>query len=458
MKQHQLLWLSVVILSALLTSCKKDDLSQLPTSFPRKQLVELFTSQDCMYCPNGIQQIGEAIKGKESRYVRLYYAYGDNSDDFTIYPNKQLAAELGVTNLPSMLYNRNTWTWDEQIGVTAEGKVFHPYYFSQLVSEPAATTTVSVNIKTTYDASTRQSDITISGKNIGDKRDLTLFVMLKESGLHAAQEDAYNTWDGWSDYVHNNVVRAYLNTNKGQVLEFDSLDYKVNIDYELYHSYEADNCMVVAFLIDNATGEVVNAEETPLVSGTKGGADFVSEGITAVPVSDNFPETMALPSSKTDVQYLTAQYYTADYTLNGHTVVEIMMLSSDLMYIQNRIYLPMAILYVVTDGDGSTLPTGTFNFSTSGDINTAVAGQKIEEEFTYYGSEFFIAKNEELNKGYIVGYEWLLTSGTLTITENSITYEATTLSGNHVRGSFSGTVTHFTSEEMPQRRPAIPAP
>ena len=452
MKKQNLLMVSVCAVLTLFPSCKKSDSNQLPTSFPRKHLIEQFTSQSCQYCPNGTRLIDEAIKGKENQYVRLNYYYGENSDDFTIYTTKQLATELNVVSLPCMLYNRAVWDWEEQAGVTASAQLVHPYYFSQFISKPAATTTVSVKINTEYDDATRQAIIKVSGKNIGEQKDLTLVVMLKESGLHAEQMDSYNTWNGWSDYVHNNVVRTYLNTYKGQVVEFDGIEYEETIDYELYKSYDADNCSVVAFLIDSTTGEVLNAEEAPLVSGTKGGADFVSEGITAVPVPENFPETMDMPSSQTNVQYLTAQYYMADYRLNGHNVVEIMMLSADLYDIQGWKYLPTAILYVVTDGDGSTLPTGTFAFSTTGDVNTAVAGQKIEEEYTYYGSEFFLAKYSDLLQGYIRGFEWLLTSGTLTITANTITYEATTLSGKKISGSFSGEITHFTGEEMPKRR------
>ena len=56
------------------------------------------------------------------------------------------------------------------------------------------------------------------------------------------------------------------------MLEFNGADYEVSMDYELYESYNADNCSVVAFLTDNTTGEVINAAETPLVSGTDGGA------------------------------------------------------------------------------------------------------------------------------------------------------------------------------------------
>lgn len=452
MKHPTLLFLALGTVLTFLPSCKKDDSSQLPTSFPRKQLIEQFTSQDCPYCPNGTRLIDEAVKGNESRYVRLNYYYGNTYDDFTIYPTKQLAEELNVSSLPSMMYNRSVWQWEEQPGVTASAQLVHPYYFSQLISRPAATTDISVQIKTSYDPSTRQSTITVSGKNIGEKKDITLVIMLKESGLHAEQQDSYNTWNGWEDYVHTDVVRNYLNTYEGQVLEFDGINYNVSFDYELYKSYNADNCSVVAFLIDNRTGEVLNAEETPLVSGTKGGSDFAAEGVKAVPVSDTYPETVSLPASHKNVQYLTAQYFPADYTVNGNTVIEIMMLSADVCDIEGKKYLPVAVLYVVTDGDGSTLPQGTFDFSTTGEANTALAGQRVEEEFTYYGSEFFLAKYDRLDQGYIDGYEWLLTSGTLTIETNSITFHATSLSGNELNGSFSGSITRYTGNDLSRRR------
>lgn len=435
MKHTTLFCLALCAAVTLLSSCKKDDSSQVPTSFPRKMLIEQFTAQNNPYCPNETQRIDKALQERKSQTVRLSYHIGDNSDDFTYYTNYQLADALQVTETPTTLCNRTILDRNSQEPLPA-----------------ATTTSVSVHISTTYDDATRRAVITISGKNIGEKRELTLVAILKESGLHAAQQDASNTWNGWSDYVHNNVARTFLNTYKGQVLEFNGINYEVTLDYELYKTYNADNCSVVAFLIDNLTGEVVNAEETPLVSGTKGGADFVSEGITAVPVPETYPETMPLPSSQSNIQYLTAQYNLSNYTIHGNSMVEIMLLSANLYDINGWKYLPTAILYVVTDGDGSTLPIGTFDFSTTGEVNTALAGQKIEEEFNYYGSEFFLAKYTDLLDGYIRGYEWLLTSGTLTITENSITYEATTLSGNKIRGFFSGTISHYTGEDLPRRR------
>ena len=452
MKPQSICLTYVCVMLTLFSACKKEESTPLPTSFPRKQLIEQFTSQDCSYCPNGTNLIDEAISGRETQYVRLSYYCGNIYDDFTISTNVKVASALNISTMPSMLYNRAQWDWEEQTGVTASGKVMHPYYFSQFVSKAATTTTVSISINTAYDEATRMADITISGKNIGENQDINLVVMLKESGLHAVQQDSYNTWKGWADYVHNNVVRTYLNTYKGQTLEFDGINYKVSLDYELYKSYNADNCSVVAFLVDNNTGEVINAEETPLVSGTKGGSDFVSEGIKAVSVPESYPEVMAIPNSQANTQFLTAQYYLSNYTVNGNKVIEILMLSTNFYESQGSKYLPTATLYIVVDDDGSNLPIGTFQLSTSGEPGTAWAGQKIEEEFTYYGSEFILANYKDLNDGYINGFEWLLTSGSVTITDNSISFDATTLSGYHVTGSFSGQITHFTDDEMPIRK------
>ena len=451
MRRHHLFVLPLFACVVLIYGCKSKDQETNPTDFPRKQLIEMFTDQDSPYCPQGTEQIDEAVEGNESKYVRLNYYYGSTYDDFTIYYTKNLAKELGVELLPSMLYNRSLWDWDDE-GTKESGKVMHPYFFNQFISRPSSKADVSVNVSTTYDASTRMSSIKVSGKTLSGDTDLTLTIILKESGLHARQLDASRTWEGWEDYVHNNVVRNFLNTYKGQVLEFNGADYEVSMDYELYESYNADNCSVVAFLTDNTTGEVINAAETPLVSGTDGGASFKTEGIKAVKVPETYPETMALPANYSNVEYLTAQYYLSNYKAGGNNVVEIMMLSTELYTYKRAQYIPVATLYIVVDNDGSTLPVGTFELSSSGKPNTALAGTKVEEKFTYYGSEMFLADYSLLNKGYLKGFEWLLASGSITISESSVSYEATTLSGNKVKGSFTGTITHFTGEEAPGRR------
>ena len=457
MKRQSLLCLFIISLLVMVAGCQKDykepDSPSLPTSFPRKQLIEMFTSQDCSYCPRGTQLISAAIGGNENKYVRLVHHYGDIYDDFTLPNISKLATDLDITFLPSMLYNRSFWDYEDENGDATSGKVMHPYYFSQFISQAVSTALVSVNISSAYDEQTRKSVIKVSGKNLGDNKDISLTVALKESGVLATQQDSYNTWAGWEEYVHCDVVRTYLNPYTGQALEFNGMDYEVSLDYELYKSYNPYNCSVVAYLTDNTTGEIINAEETPLVSGTEGGKDFEAKGVKAVKVSDNYPESVALPEKYSDVEFLTAQYYLADEQVNGHNVVEIMMLSSDLYQIKEANYIPLTLLYLVVDNDGSALPVGTFPISTSGEPNTVWAGARDVDNYKYYGSEFYLAKYSELNRGYISGFEWLLTSGSVTITENTITYEATTLTGSKVTGSFSGEITHFTEEEeMPRRK------
>jgi hypothetical protein len=150
----------------MFSGCKKKESEPLPTSFPRKQLIEQFTSQDCTYCPNGTRQIDDVVEGNEKKYVRLNYYYGSNYDNFTVYSTKQLATDMEITSMPCMLYNRSLWEWEDENGVMASGKKMHPYYFSQVATDAATTTTASVNINTVYDAATHNVSIKVSGKNV----------------------------------------------------------------------------------------------------------------------------------------------------------------------------------------------------------------------------------------------------------------------------------------------------
>ncbi len=449
----KLILLPIVLLVALF-GCKPKDSEPADDTNKRKQLVEMFTAESAGYCPNGTRQIYNAISGKENQYVILNYYYGSIYENYTGDTINDFAEEIGVKQLPSMMLNRQEWVTEDDQEDEDGDQLFHPYYFADLTSETSSTATATIKINCTYEPATRTVKAVVSGKRLNEQQSLSLTAIIKESGLHSEQVDYLGTWEGWKDYNHCNVVRHFFTSYKGDTLDFSGNDYTVTFTYDLYYSYIPENCTVVAFLTDNTTGEVLNAEEAPLVPGTTGGLDMKSEGVTAEEVPDTYPEYFTFPAQSANAVYSTAQYYKSEYIVNGHNVAELMMLSVDYSSIEGRLHMPVATFYFIVDDDGNTLPMGTFNFSHTGEVNTAWAGEKNEAQYEYYGSQIHMVTYNNLQNGYLTGYHWLADKGTITITDNTITFSITSLAGSKINGSFAGEIKHLTLDELPARRKA----
>lgn len=452
MKNQFFVLLTVAAMVATITGCNKEESDpKIPESFPRKQLIEHFTGQDCGFCPYGMDLISEAIKGNETGYVWISNHAGYADDDYTIAESKKLVSKFGVNSAPAIMLNRETWEYEDENGAAQKGKVVHPYFLQNYTSQVKKTADASVEISNEYDAATRTLNITVSGQAVDMNVLYSLTVALKESGLHGAQADYYNTWEGWEDFVHTNVVRAYLTDFAGDPIGFKKNAYSVTYSIVLDKAWIADNCSVIAFLTQDATGEVINAEEAPVVSGTKGGQDQEHKGITKVAVPDTYPEYSAVPTQAADMTYNGAGFYYAGRFSDGTNVVALQMTSNSAFQSQGYTLLPVAIIYIVVEGDGTTLPIGTFEFKQTPTKGAAWAGFRDEANYQLQGSSFYLAISDYLQLGYLFGMQWMMSNGSITIAENSISYDVTTLIGSNIKGSYSGAIQNYNQASASKR-------
>ena len=431
------------------------DTTTLPESFARKQLIEHFTGEDCGYCPMGMDYIDKAIKGKESQYVWLSNHSGYADDEFTITESKRIASKFNVDGAPSIMLNRVKWTYTGDNGPESS-VVLHPYYLSELTRKVSATTTASVIINNTFDAAAKELKINISGQSINNE-ELQLVVAVKESGLHGPQADYYNTWEGWQDFVHTNVVRAYVSSYLGDTVHLSNHAYKNEYTLTWNEAWNADNSSVVAFII-NKSGEVLNAEEAPVVSGTTGGSDFHHEGVTAVPVPDTYPEYDTLPAGAQNVTFKNMQFSYAG-KLGNNKVFEVILIALNKIKYNGANTQPLAVIYVIADPSAKTnaLPTGTFEINSTQQAGTVWAGYRNDAEFDVNGSMLYLAQTTYLTQGYIVGNRWLLTDGTVTISNDYVQYTSTTLTGTAVTGVYGTAPANMQQryEHITPLRPAI---
>lgn len=256
------------------TACNEQGLSSDP--YTKKHLIEEFTSQDCIYCPYGMDIVHEFI-GDDKNWILVLHHAGFSVDNFTVSGSRIISSALGVSGAPSM-------TVDRTITKTVDGNqlVFHPAYLSADFNRAQydAKTYASLKLNNTYNASTRTVQVRISGTlNTDDHPSLYLTVLLKESGMVDYQGDYRESSRGWTEFRHTNAVRAYMSTPKGDEVMVNNNYYSAVYTLTLDEKWVPENCMVVAFLSEEFK-PVVQAEQAPVVPGSKGGADILYGGIT----------------------------------------------------------------------------------------------------------------------------------------------------------------------------------
>ena len=417
----QLHFLALIALSALFfTACDPNNPSgPIPDSFPKKHLIEEFTGQDCGYCPYGMDCIHEYI-ANDTNWVLVLHHAGYSQDHFTITGNTTVATALGVQGAPQIAINRAKT--DYRAG---KDIVFHPGYLEYTSKSQFDTETyASINIANTYNANSRELKVKISGQvTQKDIAEMTLTVLVKESGMIDYQQDYYNTFEGWQEFRHTNAVRAFLTDAKGDLVTVDKQSYRAEYTLQLDAKWVPENCIVVAFLSENFK-PVIQAEQKSVVAGTKGGADIQHGGVKAVPVSDFYPEVDAengplYYSGKEVDTLLVSNASYQSYSQYGFNFWQISAVNTaNAFKVLGTNCIRYASLYLFTETSQTAIPTGTYELNLSQTPGSAYAGFRDDEEMYIGGSTFYYTSKSYWNQGYLVpSAQWLIADGALTITD-----------------------------------------
>ena len=401
----------------------------VPPSFPKKHLIEHFTGEACGYCPYGMDFVQEYLKEKTD-FIWVSHHAGYADDQYTIAGNKTLAKKLGVTGAPMVVLDRTKQKYvDESTRRQTTSLVFHPAYLSALLTELEDSTYASVAIEHTFDVATRNLNIVVNGL-VADTTisELLLTVLIKENNLIGTQADYVNSWDGWTEFRHNKVVRTFITAPLGDKITVEKQQYADTLTITLDEAWNADNCVIVAYITPSTNQPIINAEQASVVANTTGGEEFLCEGITMKEVPASFPEEGA---PVTDVVF--NQIYTEAGTLqNGVPYLGVQLLSTTTVTYQGYKEYPLAILYLI---GYSKLTAGTYPLEYTFKANTAVSGEKFEEEFALDGSMLYYAYSD--GQYLYPDAQWLLHEGTITVgTNGSIVIKATTLNGSPFKGTY----------------------
>ncbi len=250
------MWKSSLLLFILvLVSCDEQRriIEPFIPSGDRVVLLEEFTGKGCTNCPKGSREIENLLVTNPNNLiaVSIHAGFFANPLQFNLgqydlrAPQSQELLELlgPIDGYPSGVVNRTAVNGSIQLSANQWASAIT----QQLQTAPA----VELSISKTYDANTRELNVTVSGiAKQSVSGDLRLSVMLTESGIIDAQDDQ-EAGGIVPNYVHNHVLRNMLTPASGTPV-FSSLNtgqsfsqsYTTTIDI----GWNSVNMEIIAFI------------------------------------------------------------------------------------------------------------------------------------------------------------------------------------------------------------------
>ena len=378
---------------------------EVPSSFPRKYLIEHFTGDQCGYCPYGMYSIMEYSANTTTPCIWVSHHYGFNNDEYTIPESAKIGSTCGVQGAPSMAMNRTK--------VMGTAIAFHPGYLVEdgmaetITSKCDTTAEASVVIEHTYNAETRQLDVTVSGQVANTTTtEYLLTVLIKENGLIGKQADYYWSWKtaGYKEFMHPCVVRDLLTVSQlGDTVKVENQAYSMTFTYTVSEKWVAENCNVVAYITPLAKKPVINAEETPLVAGSTGGTEYQPFGIT---------ENQA-PTNATKLSF---DSLALNKVADDKLAIELVANSST----RSDFYGPLKLsVYLEFNTPDTILPIDTLDFVDGNELNTFSTGTVdiVEQSFAGSHMAYYLAADMES-----LCHLWRIKSGKLLVYEDGSFY------------------------------------
>ena len=383
---------------------------EVPTFFPRKFLMEHFTSENCNECPQGMKNIVDYLKNQTTSYIWVSHHAVYGTDEYTTAYGDAIANKYGIHNVPTVMINRS-----EQQGILILDAKNH---LSDLEVDCEQMAEASVVIDHSYDAVSRQLSVTVSGE-VGNKeaKKYLLSILIKENGLVSKQADQYTSWKraNWSEYMHTRVVRDFITGTFGDTVYVNDQSYSHSASYTLNKDWVAENCCVVAYLTPLDQSPIINAEQVAVVTGTEGGEQYEPYGITEA----KGPNT-SVSFDSVSVKRL------------GDDMVEMQMISNKTMQSYAGICKQVAYVYVNTMD--SVVAPGVYQIQEGQEDGTISAGYRVDEEETLGGSRLVYALSSDLKNGIVSPiHMWRMSSGEMVVdADGNISLNFTTYNGTSV--------------------------
>ena len=365
----------------------------VPTFFPRKFLLEHFTSANCNQCPMGMKYIVDYLDKQTTPYIWVSHHAVYGTDEYTIPEGNKIAQTFSIYSVPTVMLNRTNQPDNIAIGTS---KLENLNVIGDTLAE------ASVVINHTFNAATRKLDITVSGQ-VANKEveQYLLSILIKENRLVGLQADSYSSYKyaTWQEYMHSRVVRDFVTATFGDTVKITNQTYTYSISYTVDRDWVAENCCVVAYLTPLDKRPIINAEQVPLVAGTAGGEQYEPYGIT-----EGKGPNASITFDSVRVKKI------------ANNLLEFTFSSTKTMKTYAGICKQVGLVYVNSKAD--ILPAGTYPIQEGTEWGTITAGYRIDEEETFGGSRLVYALSEDLQNGNIVPiHTWRMNTGEMLLDE-----------------------------------------
>ena len=220
--------------------------------FPRKVLLEQFTTQKCPNCPAGDAVLEKSVENRDNViWVAHHVGYG--TDDFTVsksstyfvfFPDEYVQGGYA----PAAMLNRSYMPGEEApvFGIGYTSAEYGASYVNPFIDYAAAPGFVSVNITGDYNVETSELTVNVTGEkteelSLVSKKPL-ITVYLTEDNLVGKQAGAT------SKFVHENVLRLMMTAPKGEEITWDGNQYTYSVKGKLTASWKLNDMKVIAFV------------------------------------------------------------------------------------------------------------------------------------------------------------------------------------------------------------------
>ena len=220
-------------------------------SFPKKVLLEHFTTEKCGNCPGRDKVMHMIIDGRyKDDFVWTAHHVGFYTDFLSLEDSEDLLFMYGEdgTFCPAMSLNRQT-LFDDVVNPVISIPVDEEFIEMMLLSSLAVPAPLGITVKADYNKETNEITAEVFGEiepNDVDADNCVLNVWVVEDKIKPEHQAGVKEGEF---FEHNNVIRYMHNGAAGEELiidKFDKFSEKVVIPYDDAWNY--DNVRVVAFV------------------------------------------------------------------------------------------------------------------------------------------------------------------------------------------------------------------
>ncbi len=240
----------------------------------RKILVEDFTGHKCVNCPRAAEAIKALQQARPGRVIAIgehvttvFAAPGSgiyNIDFRTAvgFSNDSLF-QVSVLGLPAGMVNR--------IRVNGIRRIEYPKwseYADSLLNLPALAT---ITIENSYSPSSRIVSATIKTDFLLEATGTFKLVayLIEDSIPHAQKDNLIPPPSNDSNYVHQHVLRGALSSTFGEIITSGQVSststFTKTFARIINANWKERHCSIVAFIYDDTTKEIIQAEEKEVI-------------------------------------------------------------------------------------------------------------------------------------------------------------------------------------------------